>query len=606
MRLASLFAGLLLGAGAAWGLHQHTHASSPRAKAASSAAASPSPAAPVSRPAGLVLPPRLAPEEADAALDAWITRTPLPANASPAEYNARADALRALLTVLPTAQFERLLAVLGTRLGEAERRLRWIAFDVWLERDAPAAARWAVALVPSEAINAGARSRYAAKALLAWSEADFSAAYAWATALPEIEFARSLASKLLAGLASTEPVRALALAQAGGPELLRAAQSELFRAWADHDPAAAVLALGPALLEANKTEWYVQEALGKWTARDPRGALDWICGQAGPGPDKTRHMLRLLTWNAVGEDGKTDPRPFAEALASRTDLGGQLELLSSLLWSWSAKAPDAALAWLDSLPDAARRADLLERATNNYFPDNPERNLPLALHLPPGTNRDSRVATILGNWASADPDAALAWLRDHDDPSLAGAAARVQGTLVGALAATDPAAALARWQELPDGEARSAAVPVIAKAWARTDPAAASRWLATQTTILPQLQAYRPETLTSTVSAWLKQDPSGALQWIESPLDSSTRRAALDALPIPRYFGDADTPNRSSRADLIAQIRDPALRSSVLSMHLDNWIRSDLPAAREWIETHDALSPEQAAQILANAGVATP
>ena len=45
----------------------------------------------------------------------------------------------------------------------------------------------------------------------------------------------------------------------------------------------------------------------------------------------------------------------------------------------------------------------------------------------------------------------------------------------------------------------------------------------------------------------------------------------------------------------------------LLGFHLEAWLRANRPAAREWIETHDALPAEQAAKLLLAAGaVSTP
>lgn len=54
-------------------------------------------------------------------------------------------------------------------------------------------------------------------------------------------------------------------------------------------------------------------------------------------------------------------------------------------------------------------------------------------------------------------------------------------------------------------------------------------------------------------------------------------------------------------AALINRISDPTLRTKVLSKHIKTWMRADLVAARDWLETHDAIPSEQAARLLAEA-----
>ncbi len=290
--------------------------------------------------------------------------------------------------------------------------------------------------------------------------------------------------------------------------------------------------------------------------------------------------------------------------------------------TWQQKDPDAALAWIKSLPDAAQRADLIER---NIYEDstdlkNPDRLLPFALELPPGPVRDKKISGLLANWARTDADAALAWLRTHDDPSLAVAADRVQGALVGALAATDPSAATAAWHQLPSDESRAAAMPALAAAWTKTDPAGAARWILDQlptrpnqdgvdfATLSPEARAefqksinayhQQNQVFSDAASAWFAQDPLAALTWAEALPDATKRNAALNTLGTHRPPFNSDVPDPTVHAAVLAKITNPTLRDKVLANHIRQWMRSDLPAARAWIDSNDALSAEQAARLL--------
>ena len=96
----------------------------------------------------LKIPPRLIAADATDALTLYLALPPLPTDADATAFNERAAQLRALLTILPSESFTILLDALAVRAGESENRLRGLAFEVWTERDAPVAARWADALVP--------------------------------------------------------------------------------------------------------------------------------------------------------------------------------------------------------------------------------------------------------------------------------------------------------------------------------------------------------------------------------------------------------------------------------------------------------------------------
>ena len=243
-RLVPLCAGLALGSAATWTL-LNLHSPPP----ATAALPLPGSSRPAAFPAPPPPPPRLAGTKATTALDAYLALPPLSDKAPAAELVARTGELRVLLTRLPVSLFERLLSALASRTGSAEARLRLLAFEVWTEHDAPAAARWAVALVPGESIDAPTRARYATTAALAWGATTFEPAYAWATTLPDIKLGADLARELLAHLAATDPTRALALARAAGDEFFKASQQALFTAWAEKDPAAGAHERFPARSE---------------------------------------------------------------------------------------------------------------------------------------------------------------------------------------------------------------------------------------------------------------------------------------------------------------------------------------------------------------------
>lgn len=603
--LLPLCAGLALGATGAWSLRRLAAAPPTPISAVSSARADKVPGPteiPVARAPALILPPPLADAEADAALAAYLALPPLPDQAPATEIQDRLLRLRALLTLLPTPHLERLLAALAIRVGGAEAQLRRAAFDIWTERDAPAAARWALALVPGEAINAGARNRYASQAALAWARDDFSAAYAWASSLADTKLGRDLAGRMLGQLAATDPRQALALLQAGDEEFVRGARNGVFQAWAKHDPAAALRALGPSLLEARNHDWNVQEALAKWTARDPSAALDWMIAQPVPAGESHRSPLNNLSWSIT--ENPDAVRPFLELLARREDVPDRAGVIQNIFATWARKDSDSALAWLDTVSDVAQRSDLVTRAMDTIDQERPDEFMKLARLLPPSAERDAKIAGRLSQWAEADPDAALAWLAKHDGPELSTAAPKVEGTLLASLAKTDPAAALARWQSLPADAHRADIAVQLASNWARTDPAAATRWFAQQ---IPGDPAKDPAALSLSYALqpvalrWARQDPLGFVEWSKSLPNDFQREAAINALinsPWHHGANEIDPPPRAPFANQLARIDDPAIRERALSSHLRQWMRSDLQAARAWIESSEALSPEAAARLL--------
>ena len=616
-----LCVGLALGATATWtarhfltdraapGVADATSASIAPAGVADAASVSARPATDATTPP-LVVPPRLDAAEADAALAAYLALPALDRGAPEADVAERATRLRALLTVLPTARFEPFLTALAARTGGAEARLRRIAFAAWLELDAPAAARWMIALQPGPGLDAKTRQGLATDAALAWADAAFDDAYAWAGALPDTALGDTLARALLGRLADTDPRRALALAEARGGEFLTAARTDLLRVWAKHDPASAVRTLGAAVFKPgiNSNNWELTNALAAWNATDPRAAFDWIFALPADEPRTIRELVRRSADLAIA---KGDPRPIADLLLGHPDIPERTRVVGSFLQDWAASSPEAALAWLDSVPDGSRRADLLAAALGTWNRENPEKNLPLALHLPPGAARDHELREILERWQSANAEAAAAWVeRMRPDPSFAAVVADYDTITLGTLAAIDPAAALGRWQALPDGPAKTAASAKLAQSWSATDPAAAVRWFL-ENTPLPSSQTLansfnQPEPYRSLFANWGHRDPAGFVRWAGTEAPPELRSGALLALLAKPLHEDTEHLDPALGAELVAALPDRQLANSTLFIHLQRWLRDDPELARAWLDSHDVLSPEQAARLLSLAGLAQP
>jgi hypothetical protein len=99
-------------------------------------------------------------------------------------------------------------------------------------------------------------------------------------------------------------------------------------------------------------------------------------------------------------------------------------------------------------------------------------------------------------------------------------------------------------------------------------------------------------TFISTTRAWAQKGPLDALRWAETLPDAAQRQLAITVIAT------TDKRPLEKQADLLAQIQSPAVRAENLEEHLHHWLQKDPRAARAWLDTHDALSPEQTAQLL--------
>ncbi len=556
-------------------------------------------------------PARLAASEAEVALDAYLALAPLSADAPEAAIAERAVRLRSLLTLIPAEHIARLLSATADRPGEPEARIRRLAFTAWTELDAPAAARWAAALGEDSGVDAESRARLTSEAALAWARDDFAAAYAWAAAHPAPAVSVALRTDLLAALATTAPERALSLARDGGLDLFTAASNRIFDAWLDLDPAAAFAALGPEVFsEQSPRRRWLPLALARWAARDMDSAFAWFDAQGLGRTHKESGLLISLVRTLATQEPPPDFARLAALLKTRAEHGLGRDELGHLLREWMPRDSAAASAWLDQLPDATLRAEVLKTASFAAGAD-PDQAIAFARRLPEGPDREKTIADILSFWSERDPAAALAWLDSPDAADLAASPA-AQAALVGALAQTDPSAALARWNTLESEAARRAASSALARAWARAEPDAATAWLFAQIPEGPHpddraaFAALSPEeniaagqrfekhfqqliAFKETSSAWIAQDPESYLAWAENLPSATQRQTALYSLAWSEQpSASANQPAPGTRLALLSSIKDQAARDAMMRAYLAKWLETDQPAARRWVTTHAA------------------
>lgn len=487
--------------------------------------------------------PQYSPKDAADAVARWLDhKAP---GGSPADFPARATALRSLLPRLPAETLPSLLTPLAASTARDDRDLLRIACEIWSEQDPARAA-------------------------------------AWVCALPDARQAAGLAGKILPALAETQASLALTLATSRDEAFAEALLSDVLTVLAKDDPAAVVLAHAPRFWNGGKGFPALRGALSAWTARDPDAALRWLVAQPRP------YDSYLEAWLSQLAD-ETDRAALATALLSVPDLPDRRTYLVNRLYVWNTRSSDEVLAWLNTVPDRHLRTVLLEGVTNMTTLGDSKRTLPLALAMPKGAIRTERLAQILKDWAEEDAPAALAWMSAHDDPDVTAAAPQVRTAILGSIASKDPQAAVEQWNTLPEGAAKIAAIESIVDAWSRNAPDQALQWLlkvdgAGQTHVSRQQLIYD----------WAQKDPLAALRWAETQPDLNMRLYYLAAIS-GRWRG---AENYSATADLYAHIKDADTRTSILQNHVIEWRTKDPAGAKAWVEKTPALTPEQAARLL--------
>lgn len=249
--------------------------------------------------------------------------------------------------------------------------------------------------------------------------------------------------------------------------------------------------------------------------------------------------------------------------------------LAIVTYAWAENDFQAAMAWVNSLPQGREKQFALSGIINSVADKDPDRALKMlmaspradgpysgsssqvfmvlaqrnpvdaarkAASLPAGQLRSSAFSTIAMQWAAIDPKAAAAWAQ-----TLSGQAQnQTLGSIASQWARNDPKAAADFAQSLESDSARKSMTGDVARTWAQSDAEAAVAWAQSLPNDESRSNAMRqvlwefvqsepnragayvlklrddpkfPEYLSSMSSQWAWQDPEGAIKWAAKQTD---------------------------------------------------------------------------------------
>lgn len=203
------------------------------------------------------------------------------------------------------------------------------------------------------------------------------------------------------------------------------------------------------------------------------------------------------------------------AALERKDATVWQDLIAQLAARWIARDPDAAIAWIKSLPDGPARMQAEIQGAYHWTAIDPK----AAAAYSQGRNNPRLQETIAAKWSETDPAAAMDWLVSLP---LERANATSTARAAAAWAQSDPSAAAAFAGKISDPNLREMVGTAVVSSWAMTDPAAAGQWLAT----LPDAPG-RDRTVDVYCQALDPIDPALAFDWASSISDEDTRLPAL-------------------------------------------------------------------------------
>lgn len=212
-----------------------------------------------------------------------------------------------------------------------------------------------------------------------------------------------LVQALARDAAELDPQLGLALARqvhvSARPRVVR----EVFSAWAGRAPRAAAEATRQ-LLESDGQVRAVGEVARIWGEQSPADAQGWAVTLETPALRREALLPIVSSWSAH------DPQRAAEAVSALSDEGYKQRLVDTVASQWADKSPDAAQRWVSALtPPALREAGATALALR-LLEREPARAASWALALG-GDAQSELVEKTLTSWSARDPQAALAWAR---------------------------------------------------------------------------------------------------------------------------------------------------------------------------------------------------
>jgi hypothetical protein len=239
-----------------------------------------------------------------------------------------------------------------------------------------------------------------------------------------------------------------------------------------------------------------------------------------------------------------------------------------VIGAWTAKDPQAVVAWLDSFSDEIRKTEALSTLAAEWCARSPQDAAKWVETRLKNPESAELAESLIDVWGNQDPVAASKWVMTLDG--------EIQTTSATALlylwADVDPKLAADWAAGFPAGEMRGEAIPEIASTWAATEPEKAVAWTLSLPDSPEQVKA-----LNEAVRSWVSVSPDSLAAWIEQQKSddaSDDLRAVASGTLIESRPQQALT--------LVTKISNQRLREDTLARLLNRWGSQDAAAARDW------------------------
>ncbi len=290
---------------------------------------------------------------------------------------------------------------------------------------------------------------------------------------------------------------------------------EVFKKWAERDPAAARVLLEARLAAGGKigrAETELSKHLMRaWVKTDPDAAMGWLLKQ----PKKVADEAISPAFQALSHH---DPDKALKLVAEQSDLPGRDEIAATIAQWWAKTTPDKALEWAQGLPEKLAAPSVkkaMETWAGQDFPAARQ-----ALEGLSGPLREAALPVLVEHWEKGNWSEAAAFL--DQQPGGKGRQ-EAMGQLIRRWADGDQPAASGWLARQAPGPERDAGASALAEEVRGSDPEAAAIWGATLGD-----EKQRQDSLRETLQEWYKKSVPEALRWVETAGNLTDRdRAAV-------------------------------------------------------------------------------
>lgn len=295
--------------------------------------------------------------------------------------------------------------------------------------------------------------------------------------------------------------------------------------------------------------------------RSPAGAVRMAFGLSA---------LDRIGWDGLAKQAVTDPNPvtrflaFSQLLKTMTAenaqaireqlvaLGATGDTWRDFNYRWGALAGEEVVLFAMESPEPD-----LDAALSGWASANPDAAMAFLDNLPENmrADRERYAASIVAGLADGNPTVAanfvmqLASEGSGQGPNLmemvANKAIRVNGFL-----------GAAAWSEsLPDGELKAAAMNRVGSAYARRDPEGAAGWIERFAE-----RDYAARAVEEVSDGWARRDPVAAVDWLQTLPEGKGQTSGLNSV-----FGDWEDSDPLKASEYLLGMSDSPQRDSAIS-----------------------------------------